>query len=61
MEGRLKTRQWEQDGQKRYSTEIHVVDMTFLTTKKETVKTRKALPRENRSTNNRKKNDDLPF
>ncbi len=36
VEGRIKTRQWEgQDGNKRYSTEIHVVDMTFLTTKKE--------------------------
>lgn len=34
-EGRLKTRQWEQDGQKRYTTEIHVVDMTFLSTKNE--------------------------
>lgn len=36
VEGRIKTRQWEgQDGNKRYSTEIHVNDMTFLTTKKE--------------------------
>ncbi len=36
VEGRIKTRQWEgQDGNKRYSTEIHVADMTFLTTKKE--------------------------
>lgn len=36
VEGRIKTRQWEgQDGNKRYSTEIHVVDMTFLSTKKE--------------------------
>ncbi len=35
VEGRIKTRQWEQDGIKRYSTEIHVIDMTFLTTKKE--------------------------
>jgi len=35
LEGRIKTRQWEgQDGAKRYSTEIHVTDMTFLTTKK---------------------------
>jgi len=34
-EGRIKTRQWEQDGIKRYSTEIHVVDMTFLTTKRD--------------------------
>ncbi len=35
VEGKIKTRQWEQDGIKRYTTEIHVVDMTFLTTKKE--------------------------
>lgn len=36
VEGRIKTRQWEgEDGSKRYTTEIHVVDMTFLTTKKE--------------------------
>ena len=33
IEGKIKTRQWEQDGIKRYSTEIHAVDMTFLTTK----------------------------
>ena len=36
LEGRIKTRQWEgQDGAKRYATEIHVNDMTFLTTRKE--------------------------
>ena len=35
-EGRIKTRQWEQEGQKRYTTEIHVANMTFLSTKKET-------------------------
>ncbi|MCD6543913.1 MAG: single-stranded DNA-binding protein [Flavobacteriaceae bacterium] len=35
VEGRIKTRQWEQDGIKRYTTEIHVIDMTFLTTKKD--------------------------
>lgn len=35
-EGRIKTRQWEQDGQKRYTTEIIVVNMTFLSTRKET-------------------------
>ncbi|NQV77877.1 MAG: single-stranded DNA-binding protein [Lutibacter sp.] len=35
-EGRIKTRQWEDEaGAKRYTTEIHVVDMTFLTTKNE--------------------------
>ena len=36
VEGRIKTRQWEQEGQKRYTTEIHVNNMTFLTTKNET-------------------------
>lgn len=35
VEGKIKTRQWEgQDGAKRYTTEIHVTDMTFLTDKK---------------------------
>jgi len=35
-EGRIKTRQWQgEDGQTRYTTEIHVVDMTFLSTKKD--------------------------
>lgn len=35
IEGRIKSRQFEVDGQKRYTTEIHVQDMTFLTTKKD--------------------------
>ena len=35
-EGRIKTRQWDgDDGSKRYTSEIHVADMTFLTTKNE--------------------------
>ena len=35
VEGKIKTRQWEgQDGLKHYTTEIHVVDLTFLTDKK---------------------------
>ena len=38
-EGRIKTRQREQDGQKRYATEIHVNNMTFLSTKNETLST----------------------
>ena len=33
-EGKLKNRQWEQDGVKRYATEVQVTEMTFLTTKK---------------------------
>ena len=35
VEGKIKTRQWEQDGVKRYTTENHVLEMTFLTTKKD--------------------------
>ncbi len=34
VEGRLKTRQWQgEDGQTRYTTEIHVQDFTFLTSR----------------------------
>ncbi len=36
VEGRLKTRQWQgEDGNNRYTTEIHVQDFTFLSTKQE--------------------------
>jgi single-strand DNA-binding protein len=36
VEGRLKTRQWQgEDGQTRYTTEIHVQDFTFLTSKEQ--------------------------
>ena len=34
VEGKLKNRQWEQDGVKRYSTEVQVNEMTMLSTKK---------------------------
>lgn len=60
-EGRLKTRQWEQEGQKKYSTEIHVVEMTFLTTKKETVKTETPEEKKLKSKKDVEENDDLPF
>ena len=63
-EGRIKTRQYEVDGQKRYSTEIHVQEMTFLSTKKDPNSTQS--PNTNQSQNTTKsvsqdKNDDLPF
>lgn len=36
VEGRLKNRQWQgEDGNMRYSTEVHVQEFTFLTPKKE--------------------------
>ncbi len=38
VEGRLKNRQWQgEDGNTRYTTEVHVQEFTFLSTKKENV------------------------
>lgn len=34
VEGRIKTRSWEQDGQKRYTTEIEADQLTMLDNKK---------------------------
>jgi len=71
VEGRIKTRQWEgQDGGKRYTTEIHVVDMTFLTTKKDTASDQSApsaLKNETTTSSSKAEepskelDDDLPF
>ncbi len=65
-EGRIKTRQYEADGQKRYATEIQVQEMTFLSTKKDltsggsnTEITQKNNTESNTSATNT--NDDLPF
>jgi len=67
-EGRIKNRQWDaEDGTKRYTTEIHVTDMTFLSTKKETtsqntVAQKPAAPTsQNTSTGKVEEDDDLPF
>lgn len=64
-EGRIKTRQWEGDGGvKRYSTEIHVIDMTFLSTKRELDKkptTQPAAPVSQSKSTTEVENDDLPF
>ncbi len=60
-EGRLKNRQWEQDGQKRYATEVHVTEMTFLTTKKETVKQEAPAEKKSEANTQIEENDDLPF
>lgn len=36
VEGRMKTRQWQgEDGNSRYTTEVHVQDFTFLSTKRD--------------------------
>ncbi len=64
-EGRIKTRQWEQDGIKRYSTEIHVIEMTFLSAKKTTNVTQKTSPKQHSQTPTNQiikdEKDDLPF
>ena len=70
LEGRIKTRQWEgQDGSKKYTTEIHVIDMTFLTTKKDLASTSvpsasKPEPTASKTTtaeSPKGEDDDLPF
>ena len=65
VEGKIKTRQYEQEGIKKYSTEIHALDMTFLTTKKDlsgqdsanSPRTAERAPAENLLDDT----DDLPF
>jgi single-strand DNA-binding protein len=37
VEGRLQTRQWEQDGQKRYMTEVVASSVTFLGSRNDSV------------------------
>ncbi|CAM1334413.1 single-stranded DNA-binding protein [Tenacibaculum aestuariivivum] len=64
-EGKIKTRQYEAEGQKRYLTEIQVQDMTFLSTKKELSKTPSTtgvVEQHNKAPELApQKDDDLPF
>jgi single-strand DNA-binding protein len=63
VEGKLKNRQWEQDGIKRYATEVHVNEMTMLSTKKNADNSQQNQP-EAASTPKSvatEENDDLPF
>ena len=69
-EGRIKTRQWEDESKnKRYSTEIQITELKFLTTKKETgnpastpqKNTDKKLNTGKIETSKTEENDDLPF
>lgn len=77
VEGRLKNRQWQgEDGNTRYTTEVHVQDFTFLTTKNESMANSQGAaqpqsdqssgqastkPKENNSVNEPEPKDDLPF
>lgn len=66
-EGRIKTRQYEVDGQKRYTTEIQVQEMTFLSTKKElnqapsNINPIQGNPNTEVPNTTPKEDDDLPF
>jgi single-strand DNA-binding protein len=72
IEGRIKSRQWQaEDGSTKYTTEIQVMEFTFLNTKKETESSNKQNLKSDDSesgkmtnfdTNKeRGENDDLPF
>lgn len=54
-EGKIKTREWEQDGVKKYTVEIHVREMNFLSPKTETKNSDSVKP------NSEGILDDLPF
>ena len=49
-EGKLKNKQWEQEGVKRYATEVHATEMTFLSTKKSLEKPATQMSPENQTT-----------
>lgn len=74
VEGRLKNRQWQgEDGNTRYTTEVHVNDFTFLSTKKESQENATAQPsqtserpvqsesKQSMVANEAEPDDDLPF
>ena len=65
VEGKLKNRQWEQDGVKRYSTEVQVTEMTMLSPKKNTDNVNVSQQNQQTSAPTPKsvepENDDLPF
>ena len=55
VEGRIKTRKWQgEDGNPRYSTEIHVDEFTFLSNRQKDLSPQEPLPPA-------KDEDDLPF
>ncbi|HIP49537.1 MAG TPA: single-stranded DNA-binding protein [Lutibacter sp.] len=62
-EGRIKSRQWvRDDGQTRYTTEIHVKDLTFLSNKKQETTTKtKTTPTKPTNLKEPEANDNLPF
>lgn len=65
-EGRINSRQWTgEDGQTRYTTEIHVKELTFLSNKKQenanSNSPKKTTPNKSKDIVEPESNDDLPF
>ena len=66
VEGRLKTRQWQgEDGTTRYTTEIHVQEFTFLSTKtdgqEQARPSSQSQPKMSEQVDQPEPEDDLPF
>lgn len=57
LEGKIKTRQYEVDGQKRYTTEIHAYDVKFMDSKNDSVSNQSY----NQPPSQQSSDDDLPF
>lgn len=61
IEGKIKTRSYEKDGQTRYITEIETENMTMLGGKKETDTATENIPESTDTAINPPVEDDLPF
>jgi len=63
VEGKIKTRKWQsEDGVQRYSTEIHVSEFNFLSTKSDSItNSNQDNAQENTTDIQSNKADDLPF
>ena len=63
VEGKIKTRKWQsEDGVQRYSTEIHVSEFNFLSTKSDSItNSNQSNPQDNITDNQINQADDLPF
>ena len=66
LEGKLKNKQWEQDGIKRYATEVQVNEMTMLSTKRSsesplTITQQNSISETDKPKVSEEENDDLPF
>ncbi len=62
IEGKMKTRSWEQDGVKRYATEIHASEMQMLDSKHDVAPSKRDNPPAQQSApDNDNFDDDIPF